>query len=224
MANYSDFTNSINNLLMLNAARQTLQLNSSTREKAFEVYILSLLVEAIRQAGGQATAVGINSGANPNPVVFRAAPGSIYSTTQDFAYINCSLNGKQFELHIDVEFEGSSGATHEMDVSIIEHNHAEGSRQGNRNPRYPIYIVECKFFSSSTPSIGLARALVGLISDFQTKMGSAFISNDATNNLKNYLSNKNRPDPYTDLTPLNSQTEQRFIASIESKLRKWASV
>ena len=129
MATYSDFTTAINNLLGLTAARQTLQLNSAKREKAFEVYVLSLVVEAIRRAGGHATPVGITSGNNPNSIVFRAAPGSIFSRTQDFAYLNSSLNGKQFELHIDVEFEGGSGATHEMDISVIDRNDADRSRQ-----------------------------------------------------------------------------------------------
>lgn len=224
MATYTDFTIAIDNLLGFTAARQAMQLNSTTREKAFEVYVLSLVAEAVRRAGGQFTTVGINSGNNPNPIVFRAAPGSIFSVTQNFAHIDCTLNGKRFELHTDVEFEGSSGATHEMDISAVEYFHADRSRQGNRNPRYPIFIAECKFFSSSIPSIGLARALVGLLSDFYTKMGSAFVSNGATNNLKNFLSNKSRPDPFIDLTPLNRQTEERFIASIETKLRKWASV
>ncbi len=186
MATYNDLTTSIDSLLGLTAARQTLQLNSTTREKAFEVYVLSLIVEALTRAGGNWTTVGIVSGNNPNPVVFRAAPGSIYSRNQNFAYIICSLNGKAFEIHVDVEYEGSSGATHEMDVSLIDHNHADRSRIGNRNPKYSLFIFECKFFSSSTPSIGLARALVGLVSDFQTKMGSAFISNGATDNLKTF--------------------------------------
>ncbi len=85
-------------------------------------------------------------------------------------YLYCSLNGKQFELHVDVEYEGSSGATHEMDISLIDNSHTTPSRQGSRNPRYASLIIECKFFSSSVPSIGPARALVGLLSDFQTKM------------------------------------------------------
>ncbi len=224
MATYIDLTNAIDAFLGLSIASQTLQLNATVREKAFEVYALSLIVEAIRRAGGQAITSGINSGRNPNPVVFRAAPGAIYSTTQDFSFLDCSLNGKQFELHVDVEFEGTSGATHEMDISLIDQNHADRSRQARRNPRYSVYIVECKFFSSSVPSIGLARALVGLLSDFRTKMGNAFVSNGATDNLKHYLSNRNRPDPFTDLTPLNKATEDRLIANVETKLRKWASV
>jgi len=224
MATYNDLTTSIDNLLGLSAVKQALQLNSTTREKAFEVYVLSLVADAVRRSGGVFTTSGINTGLNPNPAVFRAAPGSIFSRTQNFCFLDCNLNGKRFEIHVDVEYEGSSGATHEMDISIIDFSHADRSRQGNRNSRHATLIIECKFFSSSTPSIGLARALVGLLSDFQTKMGSFFVSNGATDNLKNYLSNKGRPDPFTDLTPLNKSTEERFIANVENKLRKWASV
>jgi hypothetical protein len=224
MATLSDLTNAIDNLLGLTITRQTLQLNSITREKAFEVYVLSLFAEAVVRAGGQFVTTGINSGSNPNPVVFRAAPGSVYSVSQNFAFLSCSLNGKQFEIHVDVEFEGASGATHEMDVSLIERNYADRSRQGRRNPRYPLCVAECKFFSSSIPSIGLARAMVGALADFSTRIGNIFVANGATNNLKNYLSNKTRLDPFIDLTPLNKQAEERLINNIESKLRKWASV
>lgn len=38
------------------------------------------------------------------------------STTQDFCYINCELNGKCFEIHLDVQYEGTSGATHEIEL------------------------------------------------------------------------------------------------------------
>ena len=224
MATYQDFENSINNLLGLNITVQTLQLNSTAIEKAFEVYILSLTIEAVRRAGGIVTIVGVISGVNPNPVIFRAAPGSIYPTTQNFAYIKCSLNDYEFEVHVDVEFEGASGATHEIDISILEGNKAQKARDARRNPQNPAYIVECKFYSQSTPSTILARALVGLNSDFYSTIGSALVSNGGTDNLKTYLRRKSRPDPFLDLDPLISTTEERFIVSLEQKLRKWASV
>ncbi len=219
MATYNEFKDAIDDLLGLAAARQVLQLNSPKIEKAFEIYVLSLVAEAIKNAGGHSTITGINSGSNPRPVVFRANPGSIHSTKKDFAYLNCSLNKKEFELHVDVEFEGTSGATHEIDVSLIEHHHASRSREAKRNPKYPVFIVECKFFSKSRPSTGLARALVGLVSDITKKPFSVFfISNDATDNLKKYLSKPKGTCPFTDL---NRETEQRFINFIETKLKQW---
>lgn len=224
MASLNELTEAIDKLLGLAAVGHALQINSSKREKAFEVYTLALIAKALKRAGGKFEIMGINSGNSPNPVVFRAAPGAIYSTSQNFSYLECRLNGKHFEVHVDVEFEGVSSATHELDVSIIEYSHADRSRRGFRNPRYPLLTIECKFYSKSTPSIGLARGLVGLVADFQLKMGCAFVSNAATTNLKSYLSQKNRPDPFIDLSPNDARSEERFISHFENKLRKWASV
>jgi hypothetical protein len=156
--------------------------------------------------------------------VFRAAPGSIFSTAQNFAYLQCVLHGKNFEIHTDVEYESYTKATHEMDISLIEVVHADRCRRGLRNPRFPLFTAECKFYSSSVPSIGLARGLVGLVSDFSLKMGSAFVSNAATENLKKYLSQRSRPDRFVDLSPLDQTSEERLIRAIENKLIKWASV
>lgn len=224
MPTYQDFVNSINNLLSLKIVNQTLQLNSNTREKAFEIYVLSLILEALRRAGGTFQIRGINTGYSPNPLVFRAAPGAIYSTLQDFAYIICSLKGKEFEMHVDIEFEGHSKATHEIDVSFIDSAHANRSRTARRNPKTALFICECKFYTKSTPSTNLARALVGLVSDLQSRIGTVLASNDGAENLKKYLSQKKRPDPFLDLSPLTPSSEQRFIYAIEHKLRKWANV
>src|ERR1700743_3409560 len=106
METIQDLKNSIDNLFNLSATSQQLQLNSIAKEKAFEIYILALIAEAVRKAGGQFEIVGIRTGRNPNPVVFRAAPGSIYSSSQNFAYLDCILGSKSFEIHVDVEFEG----------------------------------------------------------------------------------------------------------------------
>jgi hypothetical protein len=224
MATFNELKDSIDNLLNLVSAGQQLQLNSAKREKAFEIYTLALIAEAVRNAGGHYDIVGVQTGMSPSTVVFRAAPGAIYSATQDFAYLDCRLNGKQFEIHADVEFEGSSGASHEMDISLIDKGRADRARNSRRNPKSLLFVAECKFYSSSVPSIGVARALVGLASDFSLEMGSAFVSNDATDNLKNFLSKNRRPDPFPELSPLNKSSEERFKSFVESKLRKWAKV
>ncbi len=109
---------SITALLNLPAAQQLLQLNSNTCERAYEAYVLSLCLEAVRRAGGTATMTGINSGANPSPIVFRGAPGSMASTNQNFAYADCELRNKQFEIHVDVEYQGTSGATRDRRVHV----------------------------------------------------------------------------------------------------------
>lgn len=224
MTTIDELKKAVDRMFALKKTGTLLKLNSDKREKIFEVYVLSLIAEAVKRAGGSYELRGIQTGPHPKPVVFRAGPGRIYSSAQNFAYLYCTINDRTFELHLDVEFEGTSGATHEMDISIIEGMHAEKSRVGQRNPKHAQFLAECKFYSSSTPSIGVARAMVGLMSDFRLKIGSAFVSNSATNNLKNYMSNKGRPDPFTDLDPSNMTSEERFIMSMEVKIRKWAAV
>src|SRR5687768_1131077 len=109
---------SIDSLLDLPGISAVLQLNSPTRERAFEAYVFSLMVTAVREAGGAAELVGRNSGPNPPVVVFRGGPGLLGSNAQDFAYANCTLGSRRFEIHVDVQYEGTSEAIHELDVSI----------------------------------------------------------------------------------------------------------
>jgi hypothetical protein len=125
----------IQDLLALPSAGQLLQLNSNTCERAYEAYIFSLCCEAARGAGGSVLLKGIRSGLPPNPVIFRGAPGSMASRNQDFVYASCALNQRRFEVHVDVEYEGSSGALHELDVSVCDEDHADVVRATNSTPR-----------------------------------------------------------------------------------------
>src|SRR5262245_58768378 len=122
----------ISDLLDLHAAQQLLQLNSNTCERAFEAYVFSLCCEAVRRAGGSVILSGIRSGPQPATVVFRGAPGSMASKNQNFAYASCLLNQKKFEIHVDVEYQGTSGALHEIDVSVCDRNHADAVRRTGR--------------------------------------------------------------------------------------------
>lgn len=149
------------------------------------------------------------------------------SNTQDFCYVSCSLNGKKFEIHLDVEYEGNSGATHEIDVSFYDTDSADKVRSVRSTRRLPkanaklIMSFECKFYTKSIQSVGLARGFIGLLSDCTKNRLNAFVSNNASDNLKKYLSNK-KPKPFLDLTPLSSDSEDRFIRVIEQELRTWA--
>jgi hypothetical protein len=214
---------------LLNSSGTTgaLQLNSNTRERAFEAYVFSLVLQAARQAGATVEVWGANSGQNPNPVVFRGAPGRLGSTTQDFAYGCCVLNGREFEVHVDVEYQGSSGAVHEIDVSLVDSAHAKTVRaQPLRLPatRHLRGVLECKFYSS-TLGVALGRAFVGLVSDCgHLAAGASFVTNGTNAGLASYLHQKSRPEPYFDTTPLQIPNATRFVSVVEQALRKWASV
>jgi hypothetical protein len=215
----------INALLALPAARQLLQLNSNTCERAYEAYILSLCVEAVRRAGGTAEIKGILSGPNPNPIVFRGAPGSMASRNQDFAYASCVLKSKRFEFHVDVEYQGTSGAPHEIDVSMCEAAHADAVRSTNGTPKAEgnklLMAFECKFYES-TPGVSLGRTFVGLISDCGTLRLKGFVANMASDKLGLYFSKSSRPEPFLGLVPTDVPSEERFIRNVEQELIKWA--
>jgi hypothetical protein len=215
----------INALLKLPASRALLKLNSATCERAFEAYVFSLCCRAVVRAGGGFKLHGINSGLSPNPVVFRGAPGSMASTSQDFAYAKCQLSQKTFEIHVDVEYQGTSGALHEIDVSLCDEGHANAVRATGGTPKTGrnklLMAFECKFYEQ-TPGVALGRTFVGLISDCGTLRLRALVSNLPSEKLRRYLSKPSRPEPFLGVGPFSHATEERVISYIEQELRKWA--
>ena len=209
MATLNDLKTAIDALLQLSATGRLLQLNSNTGERAYEAYVLALCGQAVRNLGGQAT----------------GGPGSMASRNQDFCFVDCSLRSKRFEVHADVEYVGQSGASHEIDVSFYDAQRARDVRFSKSSPRTNhnlLVAIECKFYES-TPGVALARTFVGLISDCSTNQLDAFVSNKTSRDLDRFLSKKSAPEPFTDLTPLSSDTEQRFVRFLEQRLKKWAA-
>lgn len=225
MATLQELRDAVDRLLGLQATGQLLQLNSGTCERAYEAYVFSLVCQAVRDAGGTATLTGVNSGSIPATVVMRGSPGRLASTDQDFCYAACRLGNKTFEIHVDVTFEGNSGATHEVDVSVVDARHAQDARITGRLPRTNKYLIaafECKFYTSQAPGVSLARTFVGLARDCTSNRVKAFVANRSAAPLSQYLSTSWAPKPFTDLTPLTPNTERRFVAFMEQALRQWA--
>lgn len=215
----------IDSLLALSAAKQLLTLNSNTCERAYEAYVFALCCDAVRRAGGTGVLVGVQSGANPPVVVFRGAPGSMASMSQNYVYANCTLNQKQFEIHVDVEYQGTSGALHEIDVSFCDHRHAEAVRLTYATPKSAgnklLMAFECKFYES-TPGVSLGRTFVGLVSDCGSLRLKGFVSNIPSDKLGQYFSKTTRPEPFLGLNPSDKASEERFVRNVEHVLRKWS--
>lgn len=224
MANLNDLRTAIDRLLGISAAGQLLKLNSNTDERAYEAYVFSLCCEAVRKAGGTATLVGALSGPNPPRLIFRGGPGSMASTNQDFCHARCQIRNGECEIHVDIEYTGNSGASHEIDVSLYDGERADDVRASNGSPRTNnnlIGAIECKFYKSR-PGVVPARTFVGLLSDCSTNRIRAFVSNKSTNGIDLFMATNRRPAPFNDLTPLNADAEDRFVRVIEHKLRQWS--
>ncbi|EPC4056158.1 TPA: hypothetical protein NG573_004600 [Vibrio parahaemolyticus] len=225
MANYKNLVDAIDKILVKPRTGQILKINRKTSDKAFEVYVFSLVVKAVKKAGGKVEIRGINTGPNPKQLVFRGSPGLMSSTTQDFTYASCQLNKKQFEIHVGVQYLGTSGAQHELDVSIFDTDRADTIRKlkvlpDNRSLRGGI---ECKLYDSDL-GVSLGRTFVGLVSDLGSLTSKSFVSNGSHAGLADFFSKSGRPDPFFRLSPLNQEVEERFVRHLEQEFRKWCSV
>lgn len=225
MASIKELSDAVKRILSNPASKAVLQLNSTSRERAFEAYVFSLIVKAVRKSKGSVTITGIKTGSNPSPIFFRGSPGYMSSRAQDFAYAECQINGRDFEIHIGVQYIGTSGALHEVDVSVFDHERAEEVRAARILPstRSLRAAIECKFYDSAL-GVSLGRTFVGLVSDLGGLKIKGFATNGRSSGLADYFSKSDRPDPFFSLTPLQPDVEDRFIRSVEQVLRKWCRV
>jgi len=164
MATLADLENAIDALLAHPAGPGSYDLVRRVEEKAYEAYVFGLCLRAVRELGVTPLLRGIS--AVPTPFVFRGAPGQIHSQYRNYGYASFTLNGYEFEIHAGVEFVGSSGMTHELDVCIMRAAEAQRCRARPDDP--PCASVfgtwECKFYDQALQK-HLARAFVGLVDD-----------------------------------------------------------
>ena len=221
-----DLRAAVVDVLSLPPVSGILRLNNDTKARAFEAYVFALAVRAVRQARGSAEICGAQTGVNPNPVVFRGSPGHMGSRLQDFCFASCTLNRLRFEIHVGVIYEGNSGATHEVDVSIYDGREATAIRdERTRLPgtRHLHAAFECKCYDSDLDT-NLGRAFVGLVSDCGGLRARGFLTNGRSRNLAAYFSKPKGPGAYFEISPVFPDSAERFVSNLEQVLRQWAKV
>lgn len=200
------------------------QLVRRVEDKAYEAYLFGLCLRAVRELAIVPVLRGINGA--PNPFVFRGAPGQIHSTARNYGYADFILNGEVYEIHAGVEFRGTSGMTHELDVCIMRGADANRCRREPDDPTAASLIAgwECKFYAGSLQK-GLGRAYVGLIDDLGTNIRlSGLCSNAVHPQLRQYFQPQRRPFPHFRLTPLEPSNENIFVNQIKGELKKMAAI
>lgn len=220
MATLSDLEQAIDALLNHPLGIGQYQLVRRVEEKAYEAYIFGLCLRAVRELGVIPVLRGISG--LPNPFVFRGAPGQIHSSARNYGYGEFRLNGQDFEIHAGVEFRGSSGMTHELDVCIMRGDEADQCRQQPDDPPAASLIAgwECKFYAGNLQK-GLGRAFVGLVDDLGTNLRvSGLCSNSVHPQLRDYFQPQRRPYPNFQLTPLQPSNENIFVNQIKAELKK----
>lgn len=225
MATLQELENAIDTLLSHPLGVGRFQLVRRVEEKAYEAYVFGLCLQAARELNATPILCGITG--FPDPFVFRGAPGQIHSDARNYGYAAFSLNGHHFEVHAGVEFRGTSGMTHELDVCIMRAEDARACRnpQTRDDPLAASLIAgwECKFYAGNLDK-GLGRAFVGLIDDMGTNIRlSGLCSNSVHPQLRDYFHPQRRPHPHFELTPLKPSYEAIFVNQIKGELKKMAS-
>lgn len=162
MATLADLEKAIDRLLNHPLGTGQYTLVQQVAPKAYEAYVFGLCLRAVRELQVTPALRGIS--ALPNPFVFRGGPGQIHSFARNFGYAHFVLNGHAFEVHAGVEFLGTSGMTHELDVSIIRGADAVRCRQTPDDPKAASLVGgwECKFYAGNLEK-GHGRAFVALL-------------------------------------------------------------
>jgi len=222
VATLADLESAIDVLLNHPLGVSQYQLVRSIEEKAYEAYVFGLCLRAVRELG--VTPILRSISGPPIPFVFRGAPGQIHSRSRNYGYAEFTLNGQDFEIHAGVEFRGTSGMTHELDVCIIRGLDARACRnpQSLDDPHAAGLVGgwECKFYAGNLQKV-LGRAFVGLIDDMGSNVRlTGLCSNSHHPQLRDYFQPQRRPYPHLRLTPLDSSNENIFVNQIKGELKK----
>jgi hypothetical protein len=201
-------------------------LNRNTGDSAYAGYIFTLLLRAVERLA-DANSIRLDSAQSspqqpPPPSVFviRGSPGALHSTTQDFGYAVFGYNGSDYEIHLGVQYRGSSTVLHEFDISIVPKVDADESRWKRKppGPAKACAIFECKFYGENL-GIELGRELVGLRCDFTSVPVVRLVTNADSESVALYLKKTNRPKLSRRIEPNNPDMENEFIYAVADELR-----
>ena len=220
MAKIKELEHAINRVLDHQLGMRNYRKNRLVSGKLYEAYVFGLCLRAICELNAMPRFRGISG--HPNPFIFRGAPGKIGSKSKNYGYVEFEMNDHEFELHAGVEFRGTSGMTHELDVCIMRAPDAQMCRELNDDPA-PASLVggwECKFYGGNLHK-SLGRAFVGLVADLGSNFRlSGLCSNSSHLQLRDYFQAQRRPFPHFELTPLDSSNEHIFVNKIKGELKK----
>lgn len=136
----------------------------------YENYVWAL---SLRAASQQSAAISYRTadGAPASSLVFRTAPGAIYSTAHPYTHALLDFpESPPLEVHVGVKVTGRSRVLHECDVAVIDSEEAQLCRANQVYPRASKVLIaaECKFYTSAI-QLHLGRGFLGLTNDIHKK-------------------------------------------------------
>jgi hypothetical protein len=221
----ADLTTLIDTVLDSINATSAVYLNRSTVDAAYAGYIFGLVLAAVERIADPNSIVlrsiqTLQQQTSPTTFIIRGSPGPIYSSTQDFGFARFTYKTVDYEVHLGVQYRGTSGVLHEFDVSILPAATAQDCRDNNKAPgsARASAIFECKCYSNNL-GIELGREFVGLKADFSSVQMARLVTNADSQNVSLFLRGNSRPKMSALLAPQNAGMEQEFVHAIADELR-----
>jgi len=195
----------------------------SADDAAYAAYVFGLVLRAASGLPGT-RAVDLRSISSPSAplraFIVRGAPGYIFSSVNDYGYSVFECNRNRYEIHLGVQYFGSSGVLHEFDISIIKQADADEARRNYVNPGSgrACIVFECKFYSGNL-GIRLGREFVGLLADFPSVKAARLATNAGPGSVRAYLASRVKYSLSDELVPGNPQAETQFINALIDDMR-----
>ena len=192
--------------------------NKRVTEKVYEIYVMSCLMRAFKNLGGELEARDENDHQTTN-LVFRLAPGYIYSPATRSGFVFIKLGDDEFEIQNSLRVKGYSGILHELDISLIERPIAQILRDSKVHPSYlnVIFLFECKYYGKNLP-LHLGREFLGLISEFDCRIEVLVAKQDG--DMVRRMVSAHRGTVVLNLKPKGGRDEQRFIRWLENEINQ----
>lgn len=153
----------------------------------YENYVWTLALQAASYHDATISYQTVD-GATTTSLVFRTAPGAIYSSNSQYTHAVLSFpDCPPLEVHVGVRITGKSRVLHECDVAVIDGDEADLCRREQVHPRASkvLIAVECKFYTTAI-QLHLGRGFLGLTNDILRK-DRYFVTNGASTSVNKLI-------------------------------------
>jgi hypothetical protein len=204
-----------NELATIGASSPAL-LSSGRSDKLYEIFVMSCVLKALARLG--ATLEARDSADQPTPtLVFRLAPGLIYSPASAPGFVLVRYEGKEFELQNSLRVGGTSRVLHELDVCILDRSHAIQCRLNEVDPvsSNVKFLAECKYYGASL-DLSLGREYLGLGSEFQMRV-KTLVSNIHSDEIRTLVRRHSGTTNFS-VSPLQPAKVETFVGWLTKEL------
>jgi len=187
-------------------------------EKLYEAWVFTCVVRALGRLGATMQVRDSGDNAAPN-LLFRLAPGLIYSPTTASSFVFLTYNGRAYEIHHGVRVQGRSSVLHELDICIIDRDEANRCRKNSINPRQARtrLLIECKFYGATLP-LELGREFLGLGKEFNMRI-KTLVSNAESDDVHRLVSRHQGTANFR-IAPTSPAETNRFVAWMETEIKQ----